>query len=477
MDAALASVVGGLTPAPVIGVPTSTGYGSAFGGVSALLAMLNSCAAALAVVNIDDGFGAGTIAATHRAACGRGGRGDPVHRLRRRGRRRHAARRAAGCGRGCRRGPGGPGGNRRCRARPAARRASSGTASRRRTSTSSRRRARASDLARRARDRRGGIAGRRGRDARALDAFRRLARGRGTDPPAPARRGAASTRSARSTRSGTSSGSASRLPRSAPTRSRARRCRPREGSCARHMAGFPCRHRRRSRFCGRPGAPLVPLEVGVELVTPTGAALVAALATTFGAYPAMVPRQIGYGAGTRDPEECRTSSASSSATRPVGLARAESADLPHRGEHRRSLARARSRRRRRRQRGRGARRLDGARADEEGTPGLRDVRARAAARARGGRRDRSCATRARSACASRASTATSSSATWSPSTSPGGDGARQARLARRRARQPRAGARRLRCGSRHGSADRCRPSGQARSPPPSERGRRWQRTT
>jgi pyridinium-3,5-biscarboxylic acid mononucleotide synthase len=63
MDAALASVVGGITPAPVIAVPTSTGYGTAFGGVSALLAMLNSCAAAVAVVNIDDGFGAGTIAA------------------------------------------------------------------------------------------------------------------------------------------------------------------------------------------------------------------------------------------------------------------------------------------------------------------------------------------------------------------------------------------------------------------------------
>jgi pyridinium-3,5-biscarboxylic acid mononucleotide synthase len=63
MDAALASVVGGLTPAPVIAVPTSTGYGAAFGGVSALLAMLNSCAAAVAVVNIDDGFSAGTIAA------------------------------------------------------------------------------------------------------------------------------------------------------------------------------------------------------------------------------------------------------------------------------------------------------------------------------------------------------------------------------------------------------------------------------
>lgn len=63
MDAALASVVGGITPAPVIAVPTSTGYGTAFGGVSALLAMLNSCAAGVAVVNIDDGFGAGTIAA------------------------------------------------------------------------------------------------------------------------------------------------------------------------------------------------------------------------------------------------------------------------------------------------------------------------------------------------------------------------------------------------------------------------------
>jgi NCAIR mutase (PurE)-related protein len=62
-DAALASVVGGLVAAPVIGVPTSAGYGATFGGVSALLAMLTSCAAGVAVVNIDDGFGAGTIAA------------------------------------------------------------------------------------------------------------------------------------------------------------------------------------------------------------------------------------------------------------------------------------------------------------------------------------------------------------------------------------------------------------------------------
>lgn len=62
-DAALCSVVGGLVAAPVIGVPTSTGYGAAHGGQTALNAMLVSCAAGVAVVNIDDGFGAGTIAA------------------------------------------------------------------------------------------------------------------------------------------------------------------------------------------------------------------------------------------------------------------------------------------------------------------------------------------------------------------------------------------------------------------------------
>jgi NCAIR mutase (PurE)-related protein len=72
MDAALASVVGGLTRAPVIGVPTSVGYGSADGGRTALSAMLCSCAAGLAVVGIDDGFGAGTIAA--RIARGSGER-------------------------------------------------------------------------------------------------------------------------------------------------------------------------------------------------------------------------------------------------------------------------------------------------------------------------------------------------------------------------------------------------------------------
>lgn len=58
MEGALASVVGGLVPRPVIAVPTSVGYGASFGGVTALLAMLNSCAAGVTVVNIDNGFGA-----------------------------------------------------------------------------------------------------------------------------------------------------------------------------------------------------------------------------------------------------------------------------------------------------------------------------------------------------------------------------------------------------------------------------------
>ena len=58
MEGALASVVGGLTAAPVIAVPTSAGYGAAFGGVTALLAMLSSCAQGVAVVGIDNGFGA-----------------------------------------------------------------------------------------------------------------------------------------------------------------------------------------------------------------------------------------------------------------------------------------------------------------------------------------------------------------------------------------------------------------------------------
>jgi hypothetical protein len=62
MEGALPSVVGGLVSCPVIAVPTSVGYGASFGGLSALLAMLNSCAAGVAVMNIDNGFGAGYFA-------------------------------------------------------------------------------------------------------------------------------------------------------------------------------------------------------------------------------------------------------------------------------------------------------------------------------------------------------------------------------------------------------------------------------
>jgi hypothetical protein len=87
MEGALPSVVGGLTGAPVIAVPTSVGYGASFGGLAPLLAMLNSCAAGVVVVNIDNGFGAGYFAAL---VAGRGvsrpregAASVPVRRLRR----------------------------------------------------------------------------------------------------------------------------------------------------------------------------------------------------------------------------------------------------------------------------------------------------------------------------------------------------------------------------------------------------------
>jgi NCAIR mutase (PurE)-related protein len=62
MEGALATLVGGITPAPVVAVPTSVGYGASFDGLAALLAMLNSCAAGVVVVNIDNGFGAAVAA-------------------------------------------------------------------------------------------------------------------------------------------------------------------------------------------------------------------------------------------------------------------------------------------------------------------------------------------------------------------------------------------------------------------------------
>ena len=64
MEGALPSVIGGLLPQPIIAVPTSIGYGTSYNGIAALLGMLNSCAAGVSVMNIDNGFGAAI--ATHR---------------------------------------------------------------------------------------------------------------------------------------------------------------------------------------------------------------------------------------------------------------------------------------------------------------------------------------------------------------------------------------------------------------------------
>lgn len=72
MEGALPSVVGGLTGVPLVAVPTSVGYGASFGGLAALLAMLNSCAPGVSVVNIDNGFGAGVFSARVARNAGRG---------------------------------------------------------------------------------------------------------------------------------------------------------------------------------------------------------------------------------------------------------------------------------------------------------------------------------------------------------------------------------------------------------------------
>jgi len=71
MEGALPSVVAGLVESPVVAVPTSVGYGASFGGVAALLGMLNSCATGIGVVNIDNGFGAATL--VHRMTRAGGG--------------------------------------------------------------------------------------------------------------------------------------------------------------------------------------------------------------------------------------------------------------------------------------------------------------------------------------------------------------------------------------------------------------------
>jgi hypothetical protein len=78
MEGALPSVIGGLTDCPVIGVPTSVGYGASAGGFAALLGMLSSCASGVTVVNIDNGFGAGYAAALILRAQSRTGAAAPA---------------------------------------------------------------------------------------------------------------------------------------------------------------------------------------------------------------------------------------------------------------------------------------------------------------------------------------------------------------------------------------------------------------
>ncbi|NNE43992.1 MAG: 1-(5-phosphoribosyl)-5-amino-4-imidazole-carboxylate carboxylase, partial [Gemmatimonadetes bacterium] len=78
MEGALPSVVGGLTSVPLIAVPTSVGYGASFGGVAALLGMLNSCSSGVTVVNIDNGFGAACAASLVNRVLGEtGGENGP----------------------------------------------------------------------------------------------------------------------------------------------------------------------------------------------------------------------------------------------------------------------------------------------------------------------------------------------------------------------------------------------------------------
>ena len=93
MEGALPSVVGGLTGVPMVAVPTSVGYGASFGGLAALLAMLNSCAPGVTVVNIDNGYGAGVFAARVRPTGSARQTHDGLGRRLRRRERRHAARR------------------------------------------------------------------------------------------------------------------------------------------------------------------------------------------------------------------------------------------------------------------------------------------------------------------------------------------------------------------------------------------------
>ena len=388
MDAALASVVGGLVAAPVIGVPTSDRLRR---GVRRRRPRCSRCSTrarpALAVVNIDDGFGAGTIAARIARAAGGARVIRCLHRLRRRRRGRHAARRRCWtpAPTSTRSREALAGARRR---RPRARRpsASSGTGSRARTSTSSRRpssrtatgatiralidAAGLPDAGARASAR--GVQAaraRRGRDPRHRAGGGALPRGRRRRRDRRGLRRRARARGARRRRASSARRCRRRAGFVAPPTGACRCPRPRRSSCCAGRAALRRRGRGRARDADRRGARR------------------GARRRVRRRCPAMRWSAIGYGAGTRDARRaCRTSSASivgepsrAPPAATVSLIEANLDDLLPELVPDAAAALLRGRR---------ARRLDGARADEEGparasccprSPGRRDERAVAGA--------------------------------------------------------------------------------------------------
>ena len=462
-DAALASVVGGLVAAPVIGVPDEhAATGAAFGGVTALLAMLTSCAAGVAVVNIDDGFGAGTIAARIARAAAR--RPPPAHRVQPVPTPARPAPVTA-CSTST---PSGVAGDmllaalldagadaavvaRRCSARPRRRRPRAAQRARRAATGSPR--THVSVVAPRESEPRGHATAPRAEIRRLLDAAplperarerarrrcsRRSSPAEGTRPRRRRRTRSTSTRSARSTRSATSPGSRSRSSRSAstrlacsplPARARPVRHRPRAAAAARPGDARAAARRAALRRRPRRRAGDADRRRGRRRRSPTTSGRCRAMRLERGrlrrrhARPRRAPE--------RHPR-ARSAARAPRAGEPTGPRRG-GAD---RDQPRRPLSRARARRRRALLRRRRARRLGGARADEEGPP-----RDRASRRSRAPADERAVAhailretTRARRARLARPPLGARARAR-SRSRSDGEPVARQARAARRASRQ------------------------------------------
>ncbi len=299
MEGALASVVGGLTPAPVIAVPTSVGYGASLGGVTALLAMLSSCAAGVTVVGIDNGFGAACARRPHLRPAGRPGvtvawfhcfsgiAGDmALGALLDAGADRADVLEMVG------RLPGPSGGVsvravQRCGIGATQRRGGRG--------------ARPSPPPLR----RGAPAGRRGRacpsgcaiaPSPSSGAWPRSKAGSTASPPTTS----SSTRSGRSTPSWTSSACAPPSRCSMSTRCGRRASPWAPAPCGRSHGVLPNPAPAVVALLASVNAPTYGVDVALELTTPTGAALVTTLAAGFGPLPAMAVEAVGYGAGRRD---------------------------------------------------------------------------------------------------------------------------------------------------------------------------------